>query len=203
MSETAGTRGDQVRVVSAIPGRLRFRLPSDQRTAETMTEISTAFGASEVIDVQTSLQTGSVLVRYDPETVGFDELQGVFGNLGFTLVFDRELPVPVEAAPAARVVDAAERLNARVARATKGVDLRLLVPLGLGALSARQALNDAPGLRKAPWYILAWYAFDSFLKLNPGGRRDSAVRRPELAAGPLDAPGSTDDVHGSTDERTG
>lgn len=45
-------------------------------------------------------------------------------------------------------------------------DLRVLVPLGFGAFALRQLLVEGPQLDKIPWYNMAWYAFDSFLKLN-------------------------------------
>jgi hypothetical protein len=45
-------------------------------------------------------------------------------------------------------------------------DLRVLVPLGFGAFALRQLIVEGPQLDKIPWYNMAWYAFDSFLKLN-------------------------------------
>jgi hypothetical protein len=30
----------------------------------------------------------------------------------------------------------------------------------------RQMVSKSPRLNTAPWYVLAWYAFDSFMKLN-------------------------------------
>jgi hypothetical protein len=40
------------------------------------------------------------------------------------------------------------------------------MPLFLSLLALRQLFSKSPRLKTAPWYILAWYAFDSFLKLN-------------------------------------
>ncbi|TVP61212.1 MAG: DUF5132 domain-containing protein [Nodularia sp. (in: Bacteria)] len=58
-------------------------------------------------------------------------------------------------------------LNADVDRMTNGVvDLRLLVPLGLSLFAIRQLLKQGLKLEEIPWYILAWFAFDSFVKLN-------------------------------------
>src|SRR5439155_11541854 len=157
-----------VTVVSAIPGRLRFKVPRERRTPEQMRAIADAFSTRAVREVETNVQTGSVLVHYDPEAVPFDDLEEAFGDFDATPVFGRRLAGrgPTDASPATRVIDVADRLNTRVARATNGADLRLLVPLGLGALSVRQAFRDSPRLKQAPWYVLAWYAFDSFVKLN-------------------------------------
>jgi hypothetical protein len=56
-------------------------------------------------------------------------------------------------------------------RATDGQDLRALLPLGVGLLALRQALRGRGRLDDAPWYVLGWYAFDSFWKLRPSGRQ--------------------------------
>jgi len=54
---------------------------------------------------------------------------------------------------------------------TNGVaDLRLLLPLGFGALALRQVLDKGFELEEIPWYTLAWYAFDSFVKLHNSGK---------------------------------
>jgi Protein of unknown function (DUF5132) len=58
-------------------------------------------------------------------------------------------------------------LNTDVAKITNGVaDLRLLLPLGLAILAMRQLLEQGLEFEDIPWYTLAWYAFDAFIKLN-------------------------------------
>lgn len=58
-------------------------------------------------------------------------------------------------------------INADVARMTNGVaDLRVILPLGIGLLSLQQLLRKGFQLEEIPWYILAWYAFDIFTRLN-------------------------------------
>jgi Protein of unknown function (DUF5132) len=58
-------------------------------------------------------------------------------------------------------------LNEQVGRITNGTaDLRLLMPIGLSALALRQILVRGFEIDQIPWYVLAWYAFDSFVKLN-------------------------------------
>jgi hypothetical protein len=47
------------------------------------------------------------------------------------------------------------------------VDLRFLFPLSLSLLALRQLLVKGWQLELIPWYVLAWYAFDSFIKLHP------------------------------------
>ncbi|MBE9212276.1 DUF5132 domain-containing protein [Plectonema cf. radiosum LEGE 06105] len=68
---------------------------------------------------------------------------------------------------AGEMLDAVSELNYQVGWLTNGyVDLRLLMPLGLGTLALGQLITQGPQLDKIPWYNLAWYAFDSFNKLN-------------------------------------
>ncbi len=58
-------------------------------------------------------------------------------------------------------------INADVARMTSGVaDLRVILPLGIALLSVRQLFRKGLELDQMPWYILAWYAFDIFTRLN-------------------------------------
>ncbi|MBE9055064.1 DUF5132 domain-containing protein [Sphaerospermopsis sp. LEGE 08334] len=58
-------------------------------------------------------------------------------------------------------------INTDVARMTNGVaDLRVILPLGIGLLSLQQLLRKGFQLEEIPWYILAWYAFDIFTRLN-------------------------------------
>ncbi|MBD2296712.1 DUF5132 domain-containing protein [Anabaena sphaerica FACHB-251] len=58
-------------------------------------------------------------------------------------------------------------INADVGRMTNGVaDLRVILPLGVGLLSLQQLLRKGLQLEEIPWYILAWYAFDIFTRLN-------------------------------------
>ncbi|AFY46394.1 hypothetical protein Nos7524_0482 [Nostoc sp. PCC 7524] len=65
------------------------------------------------------------------------------------------------------VINLLSDMNADVRSMTNGVaDLRLLVPMGLGLLAIRQLWVQGLKLNDIPWYILAWCAFDSFIKLN-------------------------------------
>jgi DNA-directed RNA polymerase subunit F len=58
-------------------------------------------------------------------------------------------------------------INADVARMTNNMaDLRVILPLGIGLLSLQQLLKKGLQLEEIPWYILAWYAFDIFSRLN-------------------------------------
>lgn len=74
------------------------------------------------------------------------------------------------------------KLNEFARRMTDGeIDLYLLVPLGLSAFALRQLLVKGWELEEIPWYVLAWYAFDSFMKFHAHDRHFSTY--PGLADG--------------------
>jgi Protein of unknown function (DUF5132) len=65
------------------------------------------------------------------------------------------------------LINVVSSLNEQVKEATQGVvDLRLLLPFGLSTLALRQLLIKGLQIEEIPWYVLAWYAFDSFTKLH-------------------------------------
>ncbi len=68
--------------------------------------------------------------------------------------------------PAVIMKTTASLINRAVGQRLPG-DLRLLVPLALGLLSLRQFARGDDRLSEAPWYLLAWYASESFSKLQP------------------------------------
>jgi hypothetical protein len=51
-------------------------------------------------------------------------------------------------------------------------DLRTLLPVGLGALAVREVLSGRAVA--APWYVLAWYAFDSFTRFRQAPKNTDA-----------------------------
>lgn len=77
------------------------------------------------------------------------------------------------------VMSAIASLNEQIGQMTNGVaDLRLLLPLGFGALALRQVLDKGFELEEIPWYTLAWYAFDSFVKLHDSGAQPANDQTP-------------------------
>ena len=135
-----------------------------------------------VVGVRVSPRTASIAVRYERDETAVGDLLGALADAGLTV---RSEPAPKEvAAWGALLIKAASGADRQLRPARNGADLRLLVPLALGALSARQALRDAPGLERAPWYVLAWYAFASFVKLNPS---PSGGTLPEQGGKPAEA----------------
>jgi hypothetical protein len=73
-----------------------------------------------------------------------------------------------------RVQGAFQEVDVRLHQLTSGRwNLRSVVPAAFGLLALRAILRDPSALGSAPWYVLAWYAFDSFYKLNEDQRQST------------------------------
>jgi hypothetical protein len=172
----------RLRVVSSIPGRVRLKVARSDQTPEEMQRIVGALAARpEVKDVRASVRTGGILVHYDPERGDLDGLGAALAGIGVALVEVAKEAKEAGTPPrgnsvraAANLRSALGRLDRRVESAAGGTfDLRLLVPLGLGALAVRQMLREGLRLDEIPWYVLAWDAFQSFNTLH---RRDAETQ---------------------------
>lgn len=156
----------QVEVLSSTPGRVRLRVSPEQREPEIMAQIARSLQEffSQVYEVRTNPQTGSMTVFYEGDRGDFEAAIARLGSLGVLAIAEGV----VKKSPVSKVLmKAMGAANARVESATKGsVDLRFLVPFILGVFALRQLISKGPHPRVAPWYALAWYAFDSFMKLN-------------------------------------
>ncbi|NBD16719.1 MAG: DUF5132 domain-containing protein [Cyanobacteria bacterium] len=65
------------------------------------------------------------------------------------------------------VLKGMSEFDTRIREATKGtVDARSLMPILFGGLALRQLIFKGPQLDDVPWYVLAWYSFDSFMKFH-------------------------------------
>lgn len=160
----------------SVPGRLRVRVEADttgQRN-NVLDAIKTLNARPGVDHVRTDRRTGSALVTYDPDELSVDDAVALLRNADAAL---ESLAPPVVASAieggisdAAAVVRGGMRTaNGSVMRATRGtVDIRVLLPIALAGLSARQLVRNGIGLKTMPWYVLAYYAFDSFIKLHGG-----------------------------------
>ena len=158
-------------VVSATPGRVRLRVPDGPAGRDLLAAASAALAArAEVTRADPRWRTGSLVIEYDPAA---DE--AVWASLGEHGVARPAAPAPRAAddtdPEAARVLGALARANALVARRTHGIDLRTLVPAGLGMLALRQFVRGEQRLAGAPWYVLAWYASETFQRFH-GQRKE-------------------------------
>lgn len=152
-------------IVSSTPGRLRLRVAQPHRQSGDMERIIKTLKAHPQIErVQMNPQHGSILIHHAGDKGSLDDIFATVKDLG--IIFGGMTPYG-RTQTAAGVTNAVADLNQRVAKATDGVaDLRVLFPLGLGALAVRQLMVKGLQFDIIPWYVLAWYAFDSFIKLH-------------------------------------
>lgn len=159
------------RVVSSTPGRLRLRVAHPHRQSGDMQRIAKALeGRSNIKNVRTNIQNGSIVIQHEGNDSSFEDVVATLKDLG--VIFGNIALGKSEAAT--EVSNAVVDLNKRVQQATSNVvDLRVLFPLGLSILSIRQLLARGLQLETIPWYVLAWYAFDSFIKLHASSQPQS------------------------------
>jgi hypothetical protein len=202
------------RIVSRAPGRMRVRLGREHRDPEALAQIQRELGAQAgVSSVTTDHRTGSILVRYDHLALAKDDVTSMLLDVGIVALDligaeDAADELGEERAPrgvaphstgASSVLDAVTDLDHRISRLTGGrLDLKLLVPAGLGLLALRQIGLNGLGLGQVPGYVLLWYTFDSFYKLH---QRKTAAAAKEATEQILEEGGSVQ-VDGAAGART-
>ena len=153
-----------VRVASAVPGRIRLRAidPAGHRRIASLADEVGAW--DEVASVDLRPRSGSVVIRF-----GADQDSAVSERLlSIGVQPPAGVPDGPPAEPATVIAAAAASANRTIGRRLDGTDLRVIVPLGLGLLAARRALRGEERLADAPWYVLAWYASETFWKFHGG-----------------------------------
>ena len=161
----------EAQIVSQTPGRIRLRVTPVHRyqlkIAPIVKQLKSRF---EIYRVKTNISSGSITILHGRELLSSQDIRQVLQDLGVNLLEitkDPSILVSNSSNASAAVITTATGINQRVKTATKdAVDLRFLVPLSFGMLAMRQLLVKGWQLEFIPWYVLAWYAFDSFLKLN-------------------------------------
>ena len=192
MATTTTDRMSHGAIVSHTSGRMRVRLHQEHRDAEALECIEDRLSEHPAVSsVSTNLRTGSVLVQYNHQRLTKDDLKELLWDAGLVareLLGAEEIPEGLgrdEAAgpdapgaphstTATTLLDALTDLDQRLSKLTNGkLDIKLLVPTGLGLLALRQIAINGLGLGQVPGYVLLWYTFDSFYKLHQ--RKSAAV----------------------------
>ncbi len=160
----------EAQIVSQTPGRVRLRVTPSHRQQQKIAPIVNDLKARlEIYRVKTNLPTGSITVLHGRELLSSQDICTVLQDLGVNLLEVTKEPRSSvsSSSSAAAVIETATDLNRRVKTATNdAIDLRFVFPLSLGVLAIRQLVVKGWQLEIIPWYVLAWYAFDSFIKLN-------------------------------------
>jgi copper chaperone CopZ len=201
-TSTAGARkraGAQAHahVASQTPGRVRVRVHHPHRHPELLDNVREQLENTPGVDhVEVNPHSGSVLVHYDHHASSVDDILGALRDVGMimgTVAGADELPENGDSdddtghsTTAAGFVETINDLDQRLSHVTgRKVDLKLLVPVALGALGVQSAVRNGIGLSEVPAYILIWYAFDSFWKFHS---RPSRASTDGASPEPADAP---------------
>ncbi len=170
-SPEALTQPMHIKILSTTPGRIRLRVLSEQREPEIFAQIANSLQGflPQVHNLRTNIHTGSITAHYRGEIDDLDQFFGNLENFGITV----GEPPSKKSRGATAIANGFAYMNKRVEQTTNGtVDLRLLLPLLLALIALRQWFVNGSALKTSPWYVFAWYAFDSFLKLNNNNTKE-------------------------------
>lgn len=161
----------QANIVSQTPGRIRIRVAPAHRQQHKIASLVSALKEELAIyRVRANLHSGGITIFHAQEHLNCEDIRHILQDLGI-LLSDTIVKFPNinhdHSLAAAEVSRVAVKLNQDVRRATNGVvDLRFLLPLSFVLLALRQLIVKGLQLEIIPWYVLAWYGFDSFVKLH-------------------------------------
>ncbi|MFB2936014.1 HMA2 domain-containing protein [Aerosakkonemataceae cyanobacterium BLCC-F154] len=156
-------------IASSTPNRTRVKLSQKRRNADEMARIVHALKEHrQIIDIRPNVNTGSIVIYHAEDEGNAEDIQAILQDLGIILGKVADVPIVEGKSEVAKdLTHAIYDLNQRVGQASGGlVDLRFLVPVGLGTLAIHQLLRNGWQFETVPWYVLAWYSFDSFIKLH-------------------------------------
>jgi hypothetical protein len=165
----------QGHVAHAVPGRIRLKVDRFDLTDPLSDSLRSALSRMpEVSDVRIQPMTGSITVYSRLRHLDPSMLAQRLVDLNLIALDpstgDRHAGIsPPLSETAQSIKSTFHGVDVRLGEITHGRwDLRTVVPLALGALAIRALIAEPAVLGAARWYALAWYAFDSFWKLNQG-----------------------------------
>jgi hypothetical protein len=169
----------QVRIVSAVPGRLRIKSRGTYRNPALLNRIKGDLEAKrEISGVHVNPTTGSITVHYDS---GRCDRAGILKWLQDIDVLAEDLmrarsAVPATAEPLT-VIEAINDLNTRLSRWTGlPIDLRTVLPLAFAGAGLWSMVRNGLMIEKLPGWLLLWMGFDLFVKTRPHDRARSPRR---------------------------
>lgn len=135
-------------LASAVPGRLRLRLPA--ATPSDLEELTEALrGIASIHTVRHSVVSRSIVVQHAESAEVLEDLRDALGRRSVEL-----------RALAATQRPSASDLGRTIRRVAVG-ELGVVIPVSLGGLALAQLVRGEDRLRDAPWYVLAWYAYST------------------------------------------
>lgn len=173
LTQTVQNQNDSpiyARVISQTPGRIRLRVNRPHRQKHKLETIADALKKRvEIYRVKTNIPNGSITVHHGRELLTGEDIRAIVEDLGIIFAEIEEIPISLngKSSAAAGISKATTDLNQRVKKITQGaIDLRFMMPFCFAVLSLRQLWLKGLQFETIPWYVLAWYSFDSFIKLN-------------------------------------
>ncbi|MGC9967279.1 MAG: HMA2 domain-containing protein [Syntrophobacteraceae bacterium] len=161
---------DHTEIVSSTPRRTRIRVSRKRRNPKEMARLARALEAfPEISGVETNLHTGSLIVHHKKEVLG--DIQSTLEDMGVIVMAATGGETSAQSLMEA-IADLDKRLGGK---AKSFLDLKLLVPLGLGALAVVQLVRRGFQIEGAPWYILAYFAIESFTRLNRADEKEKCA----------------------------
>jgi hypothetical protein len=157
---------EHTHIVSRTPKRIRIKLSRKRRNAKEMARLAKSLEAFPYVSsVSTNLHAGTITVHH--EEGALENIRSELQDLGVIL-----MAAEGGETSSMSLSDAVSDLGRHLGLGTKGIlNLKLLVPLGLGALAVLQLARQGLQIGSAPWYLIAYFAFDSYIKLNsPEGK---------------------------------
>lgn len=158
-------------VESSVPGRIRLRIPHEQRRMDTISRIeSVLWNIEGVADILTNPNTGSMLIRHDPDVIESDRLLDlakaahIVSEVADVVGDIEQMPWPQISKSAARAISNFRKFDNTLYRLTGGtVDGKMLIILFLlGAGVTRAFLSNRR--MPTPWYSLLWYSYSAFMQ---------------------------------------
>ena len=151
---------EDIRLVHAIPGRIRLKLDGIKGNPEQARDIESRLGTVRGIHrVEASSLTGSVVATFDPALL--ESLDFHFAVANALGIAASDLNPEYLAKWVANESNGAPLLPQGI-----GENWRLLVPFALFALGVRGVLG-AEKLVFPQWYDYLWFAFGTYHALNP------------------------------------
>ena len=158
-------------ILSLTPGRIRIGIALSPHRIELINLIAVSLKNQLAVEkVKENLYSGTITIFYPPQSVNSVQILDKLTELGLKFS-DKPANslgvVPEYSKAAVEVTQVTTYLNRCVRQASNNiVDLGVIIPLSFALLAWRQLILKGWQLETIPWYVLAWYAFDSFIKLQ-------------------------------------
>ncbi len=174
MADANPNKNQSAVVTSHVPGRIRFKLHSQNRDKKTMEGIRRNLEAQEGIhDVRLNPACGSMTVHYDHDRHSMSGILGLLEDMNVIIDSIRHLPSLGEDGytdhdgEAPEFVAAVNDLNRRIRGATGlPVDLKLVLPLAFVGAGVWSIGKKGLMIENVPGLLFLWLAFDMFVKLH-------------------------------------